>query len=298
VPSFRDAAELIHAEREIGWKNPKHAQQWINTLKQYVYPVVGDYRVDAIATPDILRVLSPIWMTKPETARRVRQRLSAVMDWSKASGYRTGDNPVDGVERGLPKQVDKDQHHAAMPFTKVGHFVVSLRASQSSEAAKLALEFLILTAGRTSEVLLARWEEWNKEEQLWIVPADRMKAGRVHRVPLSPRCIEILQLAEKLASRSDYMFPGRSLEKPMSNMVFLEILRRMQTGVTAHGFRSSFRDWASETTSFPRDVVEMALAHTIANKVEAAYRRGDMLDKRRLLMEEWSNFLLAAPDAS
>lgn len=291
VPTFAVAAETVHAEREVSWKNPKHAQQWINTLKQYAYPVIGEHRVDAIATPDILRVLSPIWLTKPETARRVRQRVGAVMDWAKASGYRSGDNPVEGVSRGLPKQTDTDQHHTALPFAEVAAFVKTMQMSNSTESAKLAFEFLILTATRTSEVLLARWGEIDLKEQVWTVPADRMKAKRIHRVPLTARCLEIVQRARGNFTQSDLVFPGQSGDKPMSNMVFLTMLKRMRMDVTPHGFRSSFRDWAAETTNFPREIAEMALAHTIANKVEAAYRRGDLLEKRRELMEAWASFV-------
>lgn len=291
VPTFKDAAELVHAEREVSWKNPKHAQQWINTLRQYVFPLIGSRRVDAVDTPDILRVLSPIWLTKPETARRIKQRIGAVMDWAKASGFRAGDNPVEGVLRGLPRQNGGNKHHAALPFADVPAFVQRLRASGSSESAKLAFEFLILTASRTSEVLLASKEEIDWSAKLWIVPAERMKAKRVHRVPLSGRCLTILEAACGLAEASSFIFPGQSDEKPHSNMVFLTIMRRMKLSVTAHGFRSAFRDWAAETTSHPREVAELALAHTVENKVEAAYRRGDLLEKRRAMMEDWALFV-------
>lgn len=292
VPTFKDASATVHAEHQVSWKNAKHAQQWINTLNRYAFPVIGDYRVDAISTPDILRVLSPIWLTKPETARRVRQRLSTVMDWAKAAGYRIGDNPVDGVARGLPKQTDSDQHHAALPFAEVPSFITTLRASSSSETTKLAFEFLILTACRTSEVLLARWDEIDEKENLWTIPAARMKAKRIHRVPLSTGGMKIVKKARELAGHSKFMFPGQSEDKPLSNMVFLMALKRMKLEVTVHGFRSAFRDWASETTTYPREIAEMALAHTIENKVEAAYRRGDLLQKRRQMMEEWATFVI------
>lgn len=292
VPTFKEAAERVHAEHEVSWKNRKHAQQWINTLKQYVYPHIGAYRVDSVNTPDVLRALSPIWLTKPETARRVRQRIGTVMDWAKASGFRTGDNPVEGVARGLPKQGDSDKHHEALPFAQVPAFLKSLRATSSSDSAKLAFEFLILTASRTSEVLNAKWDEIDLEEQLWTVPAERMKAKRIHRVPLSKRVLEILATARSLFDgESPYLFPRKTAELPLSNMVFLAILKRMKIAATAHGFRSAFRDWASETTSYPREIAEMALAHTIENKVEAAYRRGDLLEKRRAMMEDWSAFV-------
>lgn len=290
-PTFRVAAEAVHEQHKAAWDNAKHTQQWINTLRDYAFPILGDMRVDQIETPDILRVLSPIWLTKAETAKRVRQRMSGVFDWAKASGFRDGDNPVEGVTRGLPKQTVREQHHAAMPFAEVPAFVKSIKATNANLISKLAFELLILTATRTSEVLLAQKTEFNLSEKLWTIPAERMKAKRIHRVPLTDRMMEIFEEASALAGGSKFIFPGMSLEKPLSNMVFLKILERMDVKVTAHGFRSSFRDWASETTSFPRDVVEMALAHTIENKVEAAYRRGDLLDKRRDLMIEWSSYL-------
>jgi len=290
-PTFKAAAEAVHTEHKESWKNEKHTSQWINTLTQYAVPVIGNMRVDRIETPDILKVLAPIWLTKPETARRVRQRLSAVFDWAKASGYRIGDNPVDGVVRGLPKQADRDSHHEAMPFAQVPTFVAKMTATNSSLTAKLAFELLILSATRTSETLLAKKSEIDFEAKLWIIPSERMKAKRAHRVPLVDRCIEILKQAIAISGDSEYLFPGRDEEKPLSNMVFLAMLRRMNVQVTGHGFRSSFRDWASETTSFPREIAEMALAHTIDNKVEAAYRRGDLLEKRRELMEAWANFV-------
>ncbi|MBY5473580.1 tyrosine-type recombinase/integrase [Rhizobium leguminosarum] len=290
-PTFKVAAEAVHAEHKASWKNEKHANQWINTLIQYAVPVIGNMRVDRIDTPDVLKVLAPIWLTKPETARRVRQRLSTVFDWAKASGCRVGDNPVDGVARGLPRQIDKDSHHEAMPFEEVPAFLKAMKSTNSSLIAKLAFELLILSATRTSETLLARKTEIDLEAKLWTIPAERMKAKRVHRVPLAHRSVEILKQAIAISGESEYLFPGRDPNRPLSNVVFLSILRRMNVGVTGHGFRSSFRDWAAETTSFPREIAEMALAHTIENKVEAAYRRGDLLEKRRELMTEWARYL-------
>lgn len=291
IPTFKAAAETVHAEHKATWKNAKHAQQWINTLTVYAFPQIGNLTVDRIQTPDVLRVLTPIWLTKPETARRVRQRIGSVLDWAKASGFRAGDNPVEGVSRGLPKQPAGEEHHAAMPYAEVPAFIAALRESNSSLSARLAFEFLVLSASRTSEVLEARWIEIDWENGIWTIPAARMKANREHRVPLSPRALELLKEALRAAGTSELLFPGRAIEKPMSNMVFLKILERMKVKVTAHGFRSSFRDWAAETTSFPREVAEMALAHTIENKVEAAYRRGDLLERRRELMTEWASFL-------
>lgn len=205
IPTFRDAAKKVHGEHEPTWKNAKHGQQWINTLEQYAYPEIGDKRVDHIDTPDILRILSPIWLTKAETARRVRQRIASVFDWAKAAGHRTGDNPVEGVTRGLPKQSERKGHHEAMRYSDVPAFVKKLRAT-NSELGKLAFEFLILTAARTSEVLEARWDEIDIDQKLWTVPPARMKAKREHRVPLSDRCLAILETARPMASGSPYLF--------------------------------------------------------------------------------------------
>jgi integrase len=295
VPTFEQAARLVHAEHSAAWKNPKHAAQWINTLVDYVFSAFGDRRVDHIDSPDVLKVLSTIWLTKPETARRVRQRIGTVLDWAKAAGFRAGENPVGGVGKGLPKQPDRDDHHAALPYAKVPEFIQTLRELDASEAAKLAFEFLILTATRTGEVLGAKWREVDFEQKTWTIPGERMKAARRHVVPLPERCLHILARAKELSGGGEYVFPGRSTDKPLSNMVFLMTLRRMGLSITTHGFRSSFRDWASERTSFPREVCEQALAHTVKDKTEAAYRRGDLLEKRRELMASWAAFATGAP---
>ena len=291
VPTFAEAAERVHSEREPGWRNAKHATQWLSTLERYAYPEIGKLSVAAIGTPDVLRVLSPIWLSKPETARRVRQRVGAVLDWAKAAGFRSGDNPVDGVNKGLPKQQTGDKHHTALPFKDVPAFVQKLRASNSSDSAREAFEFLILTACRTGEVLYAKWPEFDLKDAVWTVPAERMKAKRAYRVPLARRALAIVETARDRRRSDTFVFPSAARDRPLSNMVFLATLKRMDAPVTAHGFRSAFRDWAAETTSFPREVVEMALAHTVANKVEAAYRRGDLLEKRRSLMEAWEAFV-------
>ncbi len=295
APTFAEAAEKVHLEQAPGWKNPKHAAQWITTLRTYANPHIGSKRLDQIATPDVLRVLSPIWLSKPETARRVRQRIHTVLDWAQASGYRTGENPVNGVTRGLPRQADSQEHHAALPFIEVPAFIKALRNSKEGPIAKLAFEFLILTAGRTSEVLNATWLEIDISGAVWIVPAARMKAKREHRVPLSAAALNVVDQAKAFSAENRYLFPGRSVGKPLSNMVLLMMLRRLKVATTAHGFRSSFRDWAAETTNIPREVAEMALAHTVENKVEAAYRRGDLLQRRRELMSLWASFIVAEP---
>jgi integrase len=287
VLTFKEAAEAVHASHSKGWKNPKHRDQWINTLRDYTFEKIGAKRVNAVTTADVLQVLTPIWLDKPETARRVRQRMRAVLDWAKAAGHRDGDNPVEGVGDGLPKQKDEAEHHAALPYADVFPFLTTLHASGANDATKLALEFLILTAMRTGEVIGATWSEIDMKAKTWTIPPERMKAQREHRVPLSERCMAILKQARKL-SGDIYIFPGVDTDTPLSNMAFLMALRRMGYDVTAHGFRSAFRDWAAERTKFTREVCEAALAHSNVNKVEAAYLRSDLFEKRRALMAQWA----------
>ncbi len=289
VPTFAEAAHKVHADKMKAWRNGKHAAQWINTLEQYAFPTIGNRPLHEIDTPDILNVLSPIWLEKPETARRVRQRIASVMSWAKAAGHRSGENPVDGVAEGLPKHKTVQKHFAALPYAEVPQFISDLGGTDVGLSARLAFEFLILTAGRTNEVLGAQRKEIDKA--IWTVPAERMKGERKHRVPLSDRCLEIIIEAEAISDGGPFLFPGAITGKPLSNMVFLMTLRRMGIEVTAHGFRSAFRDWSAERTHFPHQVCEMALAHTIKDKAEAAYRRGDMIDKRRELMAAWAAFV-------
>jgi integrase len=292
MPTFKQAAITVHEEHLPTWKNKKHAAQWISSLKHYAFPSFGDRPVDQVGTADVLNALSKIWLTKAETARRVRQRIGTVLDWAKVAGYRSGDNPINGIAKGLPKQPNKVKHHAALPYLEVSSFINELGKSDSNESTRLAFEFLILTATRTSEVILAEWSEIDLQVRAWTIPAERMKAGTTHRVPLSNRCIEVLQQAKEISDGGPYIFPGRSGNKPLSNMVFMQMIRRMGMEITAHGFRSSFRDWAAERTNFPREVCEVALAHTVSDKVEAAYLRGDLFDKRRQLMDTWATFVM------
>ena len=296
APTFKQAAKQVHEEHSQTWKNEKHAAQWINTLKEYAYPHFGDKAVSQINSADVLKVLSPIWLTKPETARRVRQRIGTVMDWAKAAGHRSGDNPIAGIAKGLPKQPKQQAHHAALPYSEVNSFITDLRQTDANESTRLAFEFLILTATRTSEVILAEWSEIDLEKRAWTIPAERMKAGRKFRVPLTLRCLEILKRARNLSGDSLFVFPSQTAKKPLSTMVFLMLIRRTGKDITAHGFRSSFRDWAAERTNFPRQVCEMALAHSVSDKTEAAYLRGDLFDKRRDLMDTWAAFAAAGAD--
>lgn len=291
IPTFRDAATEVHSQRLKGWSNGKHRDQWINTLRDHAYPHIGDKLVSDISTADILNVLTPIWLTKYETAKRVRQRIRAVLDWSSVSGFRTGPNPADLVSAGLPRPPREERHHDSMPYEDVPIFIRSLKESVSSETIQLALEYLILTAARTGEVIGARWHEISLEREIWILSAARMRKGfpREHRVPLSPRCIEILDRARNLYPNSEIIFPGRRGQE-LSNMAMAMLMRRLGRSETVHGFRSSFRDWAAETTNFSREVCEAALAHVVESKVERAYRRSDLFAKRRLLMSNWARY--------
>jgi integrase len=245
-----------------------------------------------------MRILEPIWAEKAETAGRVRQRIESILDWARVHGYRHGENPArwrGHLDKLLPAQakVSRVEHHRALPYAEVGVFMASLR-EQEGVGAK-ALEFAILTAGRTGEVLGARWDEIDLNAKTWVIAAGRMKGGREHRIPLSPRAIAVVESLKEIGS-SEYVFPGGRTGKPLSNMAMLVLLRRMnRSDLTVHGFRSTFRDWAAEQTNFPSEVAEMALSHAISGKVEAAYRRGDLLDKRRRLMEAWASYAAAKP---
>lgn len=296
VPTFIVAAKAVHATHAASFRNAKHSAQWLSSLDTYVFPVFGNRPVDSIEAADILKVLTPIWNEKPETASRLKQRIKVVMDWAKASGHRAGDNPVEGVAQVLPRHKAQRSHHAALPYADVPAFIRELREADTAESIRLAFEFLILTAARTGEVLGARWDEIDLNAKAWSIPGIRMKAGREHRVPLSPRCVQLLERAQAIADGGPYVFPGRTPKAPLSNMAFLMLLRRTgKSGVTAHGFRSSFRDWAAERSHSPQAVIEAALAHVVKDKTEAAYFRSDVFDLRRKLVDHWSAFVTDAP---
>lgn len=292
VLTFKEAAEHVHAKRIVPTaRNPKHRAQWINTLRDYAFPAIGEKRVDAIDSAGILRVLQPLWLSKPETARRVRQRHRTVFDWCRVAGHREAGNPLEGVELALPKQPPQTGYHPAMSWEDVPGFLAELRERQGVAASALA--FTVLTAARTGEVIGARWSEIDGD--VWTVPAERMKAGRSHRVPLAAEALAIL---EPLHGWHDdgLIFAGQRRGRPLSNMAMLQVMRRMGRGeFTPHGFRSSFRDWSEERTAFPREVKEAALAHTVRSKTERAYRRTDLFEKRRQLMEQWSRWCCRAP---
>lgn len=297
--TFKQCAQLHIKAHAAGWRNAKHADQWEATLATYAYPVFGDLAVAAVDTGLVLKALQPIWTSKTETAGRLRGRIERILDWAAARGYRAGDNPArwrGHLDKLLPAKtkVSKVHHFAALAYGDVGAFMEALRAQPGVAAS--ALEFTILTAGRTGEVIRARWSEIDRAEALWTIPAERMKAGREHRVPLSRQALAILA---SLPMEGEYVFPGGRARAPLSQMALLAVLRRMnRRDLTVHGFRSTFRDWAAETTSFPNEVVEMALAHTVADKVEAAYRRGDLFLKRRRLMDAWAKYSTKAPAAA
>lgn len=290
-PDFADCADLFLASMEGQWRNEKHRAQWRMTLSEYARPL-SSMKVSEIGTDDVLRVLTPLWQSRPETASRLRGRIERVLDYAKARGWRTGENPA--LWRGHLKNILPARqrltrgHHAAMPYREVPAFVQEL-PSKAAMAAR-ALEFLILTACRSGEVLGATWAEIDLSAALWTIPAGRMKAGKEHRVPLSARALAIVQALHD-TRQSVYVFPGHAKGKPLSGMAFTMLMRRMEADAyTPHGFRSAFRDWAGDCTSFPRDVAEHALAHRVGDATEQAYRRSDALEKRRKLMEAWADF--------
>lgn len=292
IPCFEEIARQVHIERMPTWKNSKHGDQWINTLRDYAFPKIGRMPVDSIGQPEVLMCLSPIWTEKHETARRLSQRLKVVLDVAKSKGFRSGENPVTAImdAQVLPKVKAKVEHHKAMAWRDVPAFYADLR-TRKAMAAK-ALMFTCLTGSRTSEVLNAQWAEFDLDARLWTCPADRMKGGVAHRVPLTDEMLSILEPLR--AMQSDYVFEGQKRHRPMSNMAMLMLLRRMQVDdVTVHGFRSAFRDWASEAANAPREVAEMSLAHKVGSDVERAYARSDLLEKRRALMARWSSFVSA-----
>ncbi len=287
IPTFEELSRQVHIDRLPTWKNAKHGQQWLNTLRDYAFPKIGRMPVDSIDQPEVLMCLSPIWTEKHETAKRLSQRIKTVLDVAKSKGFRSGENPVTAIREGkvLPTVKAKVQHHDAMPWQEVPAFYAELQ-TRSAMSAK-ALQFTILTACRTSEVLEMKWPEVDVDARLWTIPEERMKGGQVHRVPLTDEMLAILEPLRALAS--DYVFEGQKRHQPLSNMSMLMLLRRMrQDGVTVHGFRSSFRDWAAEAANAPRELAEAALAHQVGSDVERAYARSDMLERRRELTQLWS----------
>jgi integrase len=297
--TFSECAKRYIEAHAAEWKDAKHRQQWRNTLRDYAEPIIGNVSVADVDTTAIHKILAPIWTTTPETASRLRGRIEAVLDQAKVLGYRTGENPArwrGHLDKLLPKlsRVRKVAHHAAMPYRKIPEFMTALRAREG--AAARALEFCILAAARTGEVLGARRQEFDLDAAVWTVPAERMKAGQEHRVPLSPPALAVI--AEMAAGKDgEFVFPGGNTGEPLSAKALHKALRRMGIeDATPHGFRSGFRDWAAECTHVANEVCEAALAHTIENKVEAAYRRGDLFQKRAELMAAWARYCTNAGD--
>jgi integrase len=295
--TFKQCAEAYIEAHKGSWRNDKHAAQWPSTLETYAYPVFGDLPVQAIDVTLVSKVLEPIWKTKTETASRLRGRIERVLDWATVRKYRQGDNPArwrGHLDQLLPPRakLQKVQHHAALPYAEIGAFMAKLREQDGMAA--LALELLILTATRTGEVIGSTWDEIDLGAAVWTIPADRMKGGKEHRVPLSKPALAVLKPLRDAASDAapgTFVFPGLRADKPLSNKAMLKLLERMErSDLTVHGFRSTFRDWVGERTNFPREVAEHALAHSLPDKVEAAYRRGDLFDKRIQMMDAWAKF--------
>ncbi|TDV04958.1 integrase [Paraburkholderia caballeronis] len=292
--TFRDAADAFISARESGWNNPKHRQQWRNTLELYAYPTIGDVLVCDIDTPMIVRILQPIWLKKAETARRVRGRIKAILDAEESLGHRSGDNParyVDHLDRVLPRSKKRQQvkHHPALPWEEMPAFFADLR--MRPRRASRALRLLVLTATRTNEIRFARPDEFDLETKVWTIPGARMKAGVELRVPLCDEAVELVRAQIEHGAADGWLFPGYKKGCPLSNMALLKVLKVMgRTGITVHGFRSTFRDWVAECTEYPDSLAEQALAHTISSMTVAAYRRRDMLERRRAMMEDWARY--------
>jgi integrase len=301
VLSFEEAARKVHALHKPTWRNPKHAAQFLTTLETYTFPRLGNLRVADVTTADVLAVLTPIWTAKPETAARVRQRIGMVMKWAIAQGWRQ-DNPAESIAQALPKRdASKKEHRKALAYAEVAGCIAAVQASNAGLSTKLALELLVLTATRSGEARGAVWSEINLGTRatagkpataaVWTIPASRMKAKREHRIPLSPRAVEILKTAKSLGDRAGLVFPGTLKGKLLSDMTLSKLVKELGFKADIHGFRTSFRTWAQEKTNFPREVAEAALAHTIKDKAEAAYARSDVFEKRRKMMEAWAGYL-------
>ena len=296
--TFEEVATAYIAFQEAGWRNHKHRMQWSSTLETYAYPLIGALTVDAITERHVIAVLEPIWSTKTETASRLRGRIESILDWARVRGHREGDNPArwkGHLDKVFPaqSQVRQVQHHQALPARVVPAFMKRLAVQHGVSA--LALRFLILTVARSGEVRGARWSEIDFDQVVWTIPAERMKARREHRVPLSLGALKVLQEAQssKTLKRSELIFCNHKGDM-LSDMSLTAMMRRMEVAAVPHGFRSTFRDWVGESTEFPSDLAEMALAHVLPNKTEAAYRRGDALEKRRGMMDAWANHCLPA----
>jgi integrase len=297
VMTFAECADKFLESHEKGWRNEKHRLQWRSTLKTYCNPVIGELSVSAVDTALVMTILDPVWSLRPETAGRVRGRIEAVLDWAAARGYRQGENPArwrGHLDKLLPQKskIRAVRHHKAMPHRDVPKFMAELNYNSSVSAH--ALKFTILCASRTGETIGAKWTEFDLQAAVWTVPAERMKANKPHRVPLSKRAMQVLGIMDSLYRVDEFVFPGARQGIALSNMAMAELLKGTRPGLTVHGFRSTFRDWVAEKTTHPEWLAEAALAHVVADKVAAAYRRTDLLDKRRELMEDWAAYCNSA----
>lgn len=289
IPTFRVAAATVHKAQKEAWSNGKHNGQWIRTLETYAFPFIGDMPVNKIGQAEIVKVLAPIWIGKHETARRVRQRIGAVLDWAFVKGFRETEAPMRALAKGLPRVNAEQEHFEAMPYVEVAAFVARLRAGES--IGRLALEALILTAARSGEVRGATWDEIDFDAALWSIPAERMKKKKPHVIPLSPAALAVFRRALALRTGDNpLVFPGLVAGKSISDATMGKVLRVMGATAKPHGFRSTFKDWAGEVGGFPNELSEAALAHAIGNKSEAAYRRGNLLDRRRAMMAAWADY--------
>ena len=290
VPKFSQAVDSVIAERSEGWKNPKTAKRWRSRLDSYVIPKLGRKLVTEITTADVIAILSPIWVEKPETGRQVRENTSVIMEWVIGQNHRT-DNPASkAILKSLPKQSQRVKHFRALPYVEVGPAIHRIRATDGHPTTKLAFEYIAYTAARSGEARLATWSEVNLETRTWTIPESRMKNGLEHRVPLSQAALEVLARAQEFSDGSGLVFPSER-GKPMSDSTISKLLRDNQVGTTPHGLRSSFRDWAAECTDVPREISEFALAHVVGDEAELAYRRTDYFERRRKLMGDWAEYL-------
>lgn len=292
ILTFEEAARKVHALHKPTWKNEKHAAQFLSTLETYTFTKIGKLKVSDVSTSDVLGVLTPFWTEKPETARRVRQRIGTVMKWAIAQGWRQ-DNPAENIEQALPKTSKVQQHRKALGYDEAAQCIHAVQASAAGPTTKLAFEFLVLTAARSGEVRDATWKEIDLDRKIWEIPAERMKMKRPHRVPLSLRAIEVLDQARGLSDGAELVFPGTKPGRPLSDMTLSKLVKELGFNADVHGFRTSFRTWAQEKTNYPREVAEAALAHLSGDAVERAYARSDLFEKRREMMDAWAKHLLA-----
>ena len=290
IPTFAEAALRVLEQKQGGWRNPRHSREWLSSLRRFAFPRIGKVPVSEVTSADVLEILTSLWHRKAATAKRVRQRLRAVLEWAVAMEFRM-DNPCDRIGPVLGPQQDVTEHMQALPHREVAAVIRRVRASAAVPAAKLALEFLVLTAARWGEVRWAEWEEIDRDGRVWTVPARRAKTNRRHRVPLCGRALEILEAAQALEEETGPLVFTHGGGKPLHDSQLRRLLRELGIAAVPHGFRSSFRDWAGEETDHPREVIEAALAHVVRNHVEAAYARSDLFERRRLLMDDWSRYL-------